>query len=68
MIWAFLAVGLGALTIGVYLGVGGAAILAASRSCAIRRSRDRWRARALAAERWLPTEIVVDILAEEHAS
>lgn len=65
MIWAFLAIGVGALAIGIYLGIAGAAIICARRHADIRRSRDQWRARALAAERWLPTEIVVDILAEE---
>jgi hypothetical protein len=76
MIWALIAVGILGLTIGIYAGIAGASIAAANRhACECDRlatvaraaavSRDNWRARALAAERWLPQEVVADILAEE---
>jgi MFS superfamily sulfate permease-like transporter len=75
MIPALLIVGIAGLTVGVYLGIAGAAIIAARRmqqtaDCCARAvaSRDMWRRRATKAEQWLPQEVVADILLEEQAS
>lgn len=73
MIWALLAVGIGCGAVGVYIGGLGMAILASRkiehetklREMAVS-SATRWRNQALAAERWLPTEIITELLTKEQ--